>query len=217
MEVLVEHRHAFSVITKSAGVERDLDLLAPMAAQRLAAVYVSITTLDPGLARIMEPRASAPHRRLQAIRVLSQAGIPVGVSVSPVIPFINEPEIERILEAAADHGARCAFSILIRLPWEVNPLFQQWLEQHFPDRAARVMARIREMRDGRDYDARFGQRMTGKGVWAQLYGQRVEKAKRRFHLDDARPALDLSAFRRPAAGTPATPDTANASGQASLF
>lgn len=200
MEVLVETRHAFSVITKSAGIERDLDLLAPMARQNLAAAYVSITTLDPALARIMEPRAAAPHRRLQAIRALSEAGVPVGVSVSPVIPFINEPEIERIMEAAADHGARSAFSILVRLPWEVNPLFQQWLEQHFPDRAGRVMARIRDMRGGQDYDARFGHRMTGQGAWAQLYAQRVEKARRRHHLDGERTPLDLSAFTPPPAG-----------------
>lgn len=199
MEVLVDHQHAFSVITKSAGIERDLDLLGQMAERRLAAAYISITTLDPALARIMEPRAASPQRRLQAIRALADAGVPVGVSVSPVIPFINEPEIERIMEAAADHGARSAFSILLRLPWEVNPLFQQWLQQHFPDRAARVMARVREQRGGKDYDATFGQRMTGEGAWAQLYAQRVDKAKRRYGLDGERIPLDLQRFRRPAA------------------
>jgi len=198
MELMVECQHAFSVITKSAGIERDLDLLAPMAQQGMAAAYISITTLDPALARILEPRAAAPHRRLQAIRALSHAGVPVGVSVSPVIPFINEPEIERIMEAAADHGARSAFSILVRLPWEVNPLFQQWLKQHFPERAERVMARIREMHGGKDYDSRFGQRMSGQGVWAQLYAQRVEKAKQRYGLSGDRTTLDLSRFRAPA-------------------
>ena len=203
LEVMVEHRHAFSTITKSAGIERDLDLLAPMAEQGLAAAYVSITTLDPQLARIMEPRAAAPHRRLKAIQALSQAGVPVGVSVSPVIPFINEPEIERIMEAAADHGARSAFSILVRLPWEVSPLFQQWLEQHFPDRAARVMARIHEMRGGKDYDSRFGHRMKGQGVWAQLYEQRVLKARQRYGLNNERTPLELSLFRRPAPPAPA--------------
>ena len=140
IEVLAEHHHPFSLITKSAGVERDLDLIAPMAQRKLAAVYVSITTLDPALARVMEPRAASPERRLATIRRLAQAGVPVGVSVSPVIPFLNEPELERILEAAQDAGATSAFSIVVRLPWEVNPLFQQWLVQHFPDRAARVMA-----------------------------------------------------------------------------
>ena len=144
IEVLSECSHAFSLVTKSAGVERDLDLLVPMAAQGLVAVYVSVTTLDPQLSRIMEPRAASPQRRLRTIATLAQAGIPVGVSVSPVIPFINEPELERILEAAAAAGASRAFSVVLRLPWEVNPIFQNWLNQHFPERAARVMARIRD-------------------------------------------------------------------------
>ena len=198
IEVLAEARHPFSIVTKSAGVERDLDLLAPLAAARLAAVYVSITTLDPGLARILEPRAASPQRRLKLIEALSRAGVPVGVSVSPVIPFINEPELERILEAAAAAGARRAFSIVLRLPWEVNPLFQQWLEQHFPQRAARVMARVREMRGGRDNDSRFGSRMTGQGEWAQLLRQRFHKACSRHGLDRQRIELDLTQFRRPA-------------------
>jgi DNA repair photolyase len=202
LEVLFECSHAFSVITKSAGIERDLDLLAPMAARNLAAVYVSITTLDPQLARILEPRAAAPHRRLKVIETLSRAGVPVGVSVSPVIPFINEPEIEQVMEAAAAAGARSAFSIVLRLPWEVNPLFQDWLKQHFPERAERVMARIREMRGGKDYDARFGARMSGEGVWAQLFAQRVRKARQRYGLDDERMPLDLSQFRRPQAPLP---------------
>lgn len=197
IEVLCEARHPFSVITKSAGIERDIDLIAPMAAQNMAAAYVSLTTLDPQLARILEPRAAAPHRRLQTIRALTQAGIRVGVSVSPVIPFINEPEIEQILEAAAEAGATRAFSIVLRLPWEVNPLFQQWLEQHFPDRAARVMARIREMRGGRDNDANFGSRMRGHGIWAELLHQRVKKATARLGLDRERIELDFSRFQPP--------------------
>jgi len=200
LEVLVECRHAFSVITKSAGIERDLDLIAPMAAQSMAAVYVSITTLDPALARILEPRAAAPHRRLKVIETLAKAGVPVGVSVSPVIPFINEPEIERIFEAAAAAGARAAFSIVLRLPWEVNPLFQQWLQQHFPERAERVMNRLRDMRGGKAYDSRFHTRMRGEGVWARLITQRIEKARRRYGLDGDRTALDLSQFRRPRLG-----------------
>lgn len=197
MQVLVEARHPFSVITKSAGIERDVDLIAPMAAQRMAAAYVSITTLDPALARILEPRAASPARRLQAVRTLTQAGVPVGVSVSPVIPFINEPEIEHVLEAAAEAGATRAFSIPIRLPWEVNPLFQQWLAQHFPERAQRVMARVREMRGGRDNDPDFRTRMTGQGIWAELMRQRFQKAAQRLGLNRERIELDFSRFRRP--------------------
>ncbi len=204
IEVLSEHRHPFSLVTKSSGIERDLDLVAPMAAQRLAAVYVSVTSLDPALARIMEPRAAAPHRRLRTIETLARAGVPVGVSVSPIIPFINEPEIERVLQAARDAGATRAFGIVLRLPWEVNPLFQQWLEQHFPDRAARVMARIREMRGGRDYRADYGSRFTGTGVWAELIQQRLRKAIERLKFDTDRFELDLTKFKRPpaAAGAP---------------
>ncbi len=201
IEVMSEFKHAFSLITKSAGVERDLDLIAPMARRRLAAVYVSITTLDPELARILEPRAASPARRLQTIRRLADAGVPVGVSVSPVIPFINEPELEHILEAAHAAGARSAFSIVLRLPWEVNPLFQDWLRQHFPQRAERVMARVREMRGGRDNDSRFGSRMRGQGVWAQLLRQRFEKATQRLGLNRDRQALDLSQFSRPSIGS----------------
>ena len=196
IEVLSEHHHPFSLITKSAGVERDLDLIAPMAKRNLAAVYVSITTLDAALARVMEPRAASPERRLATIRRLAQAGVPVGVSVSPVIPFLNEPELERILEAAQGAGATSAFSVVIRLPWEVNPLFQQWLAQHFPDRAARVMARIREMRGGADNSSQFGERMTGSGVWAQLLRQRFQKASLRLGLQRRRVELDLTQFVR---------------------
>lgn len=197
IEVLAECRHPFSLITKSSGVERDLDLIAAMAAQRLVAVYVSITSLDAGLARILEPRASAPYRRLSTLEVLAKAGVPVGVSVSPVIPFINEPELERILEAAAQAGATSAFSVVLRLPWEVNPIFQQWLQTHFPQRAARVMARVRDMRGGKDYDASFGSRMKGEGVWAQLLQQRFSQAAARFGLNRERVELDLTRFRPP--------------------
>ena len=197
IEVLAEARHPFSVITKSSLVERDIDLIAPMAAQKLAAVYVSITTLDNELARKLEPRAAAPARRLRTIETLARAGIPVGVSVSPIIPFINEPELEEVLEAAQAAGATTAFSIVLRLPWEVNPLFQHWLDQHFPDRAARVMARVREMRGGKDNDARFGSRMTGQGIWADLLRQRLHKACHRLGLVHQRVELDVSLFRPP--------------------
>jgi DNA repair photolyase len=197
IEVLAECGHPFSVVTKSSGVERDLDLVAPMGRRGLAAVYVSVTSLDPQLARILEPRAAAPHRRIRTIAALARAGVPVGVSVSPIIPFINEPEIERILEAAANAGASSAFGIVLRLPWEVNPLFQRWLDQYFPDRAARVMGRIRDMRGGKDYDSTFSTRMRGEGVWAQLIAQRLAKAKRRFGLDGDRRELDVTQFQKP--------------------
>jgi len=199
IEVLAECDHPFSLVTKSSGVERDLDLVAPMAERGLAAVYVSVTSLDPAIARILEPRAAAPQRRIRTIEALARAGVPVGVSVSPIIPFINEPEIERILEAAAAAGASSAFGIVLRLPWEVNPLFQRWLDQHFPDRAERVMARVREMRGGKDYDSTFSTRMRGEGVWAQLIAQRLAKAKRRYGLDGDRRELDVSRFKKPLA------------------
>jgi DNA repair photolyase len=211
IEVLAEARHPFSIITKSSLVERDLDLIAPMAQANMAAVYVSLTTLDPALARAMEPRAAAPHRRLRTIEALAKAGVPVGVSVSPIIPFLNEPELERILEAAHNAGAQRAFSIVLRLPWEVNPLFQQWLEQQVPDRAARIMARVREMRGGKDNDSRFGTRFTGQGVWAQLLRQRFEKAADRLGLRRERVSLDLTQFR------PVASAAELASGQARLF
>jgi DNA repair photolyase len=197
IEVLAECKHPFSIITKSSGIERDLDLLGPLAQERLVAVYVSVTTLDPTLARILEPRAAAPARRLKTIERLAAAGVPVGVSVSPVIPFINEPELERVVEAAVAAGAQRAFSILLRLPWEVNPLFQQWLEQHFPERKARVMARLREMRAGRDNDPRPGTRMTGEGIWAQLLARRFQRVCARLGLNNDRIALDDSCFVRP--------------------
>ena len=199
IEVLAEAQHPFSIITKSGLVERDIDLIAPMAAQRLAAVYVSLTTLNAELARKLEPRAASPQRRLRTIETLSRAGIPVGVSVSPVIPFLNEPELEHILEAARQAGASSAFSIVLRLPWEVNPLFQRWLEEHVPERAARIMARVREMRGGKDNDSRFGSRMTGQGLWAELLRQRVQKACQRLGLSRRRVELDLTRFRRPPA------------------
>lgn len=209
IQVLADCAHPFSLVTKSSGVERDLDLIAPMAQRGLVAVYLSVTSLDPALARILEPRAASPQRRLRTIEALARAGVPVGVSVSPIIPFINEPELERVLEAAANAGATCAFGVVLRLPWEVNPLFQQWLDQHFADRAARVMARVRELHGGRDYDAHFGRRMNGEGVWAQLLEQRFTKASARFGLNRDRVELDLTQFRKPLA--------ARGDGQRDLF
>ena len=196
IEVFKETRHPFGLVTKSSAVEQDLDLISPMAADRLAAVYITVTTLDGELARKLEPRAAAPHRRLRTIKTLVDAGVPVGVSVAPQIPFINE-DMEHVLEAAWEAGARSAFYTVVRLPWEVAPLFKQWLDVHYPDRAARVMARIREMRGGKDYDADFATRMKGTGLWADLIRQRFEKATNRIGFSRQRIALDMSAFRAP--------------------
>ncbi|MDP1954515.1 MAG: PA0069 family radical SAM protein [Polaromonas sp.] len=193
IEVLQQVRHPFSLVTKSSGVERDLDLIAPMAADRLAAVYVTITTLDPELARTLEPRAAAPHRRLRTIRALADAGVPVGVSVAPQIPFVND-DMEKVLEAAWQAGARSAFYTVIRLPWEVAPLFKQWLSLHYPQRAERIMARIHEMHGGQDYNSDFAARMKGSGLWADLIKQRFEKTCHRLGFNRQRVELDLSQF-----------------------
>src|SRR5690606_181526 len=152
------------------------DLLAPMAADCLAGAAVTLTTLDPAIARTLEPRAAAPARRLRTIRALAEAGIPVSVSIAPVIPFVTEPDLENIVQAAFEAGACSAHYIVLRLPWEVSPLFREWLEAHFPDRARRVMNRIQDMRGGKDYDADFATRMKGEGIWADLIRQRFEKA-----------------------------------------
>ncbi len=202
IEVMREARHPFSLITKSSGVERDVDLLAPLAHERLAAAYVTITTLDARLARILEPRAAAPHRRLRTIRTLAEAGIPVGVSVAPQIPFINE-DMEQVLEAARDAGATSAFYTVVRLPWEVNPLMREWLEQHYPQRAARVLARIQDLHGideagraaGKAYDADHATRMKGTGLWADLLRQRFAHACRRLGLNRRRIELDVTQFR----------------------
>ena len=196
LEVLQDCHHPVALVTKGSGVERDIDLLAGMAARRLAGVYVTVTTLDAELARRMEPRAAAPWRRLRTIRTLADAGIPVGVSVSPQIPFIND-DMEQVLEAARDAGARSAFYVVLRLPWELSPLFRQWLALHYPDRADRVMARIHDLRGGKDYDASFATRRTGQGLWAGLIAQRFAKACARLGLNRERAALNLADFRSP--------------------
>lgn len=196
LEVLHDCHHPVALVTKGSGVERDIDLLAGMAARRLAGVYVTVTTLDAELARRMEPRAAAPWRRLRTIRTLADAGIPVGVSVSPQIPFIND-DMEQVLEAARDAGARSAFYVVLRLPWELSPLFRQWLVLHYPDRADRVMARIHDLRGGKDYDASFKTRRTGQGLWADLIAQRFAKACAKLGLNRERAALNLADFRPP--------------------
>jgi DNA repair photolyase len=200
LQVLGECRHPYGLITKSALIERDIDLIAPMAEQGLACAAITITTLDGEIARTLEPRAAAPARRLRAIRTLTEAGIPVSVSVAPIIPFITEPEIERILEAARDAGAVGAHYVVLRMPWEVNPLFHQWLYAHFPDRAQRVLNRMKDMRGGKEYDSDFGKRMTGEGIWADLIRQRFTKAVKRLGMDGYTgrfSKLDGAQFRRP--------------------
>jgi len=196
IELMHETRHAFSLVTKSSGVERDLDLIAPMAAEGLVAVYVTITTLDSELTRKLEPRAAAPHRRLRTLRTLAEHGVPCGVSLAPQIPFLTE-DMEQVLEAAWDAGARSAFYHVLRLPCEVSPLFRQWLELHYPQRAQRIMARVHDMRGGKDYDSDFATRMKGSGPWAQLIAQRFQKTARKLGFNRERVSLDSSAFRRP--------------------
>jgi len=204
LEVLAAHRHPLVAITKSSLIERDIDLLAPLARRGQAFAAVTITTLDPVLARILEPRAASPARRLRTIRTLVDAGIPVGVSVAPLIPFITEPDLERVMEACAQAGATSASYIVLRLPWEVAPLFKAWLAAHYPERAERVMNRVREMRGGADYDASFAHRMKGEGLWADLLRQRFNHAARRLGLTGRNHGiLDVSEFYRPVAAASA--------------
>jgi DNA repair photolyase len=197
IEVLAECRHPLSFVTKSSLVERDIDLLAPMARQGLVVAFVTVTTLDPALARILEPRAAAPWRRLETIRRLAEAGIPVGVSLAPVIPFINEPEIEAVLDAAFEAGGRHANYIVLRLPWELKEVFRDWLAEHFPDRARRVMARLQDMRGGRDNDPRFRMRMKGEGIFAEMIRMRIDARLRRYGFERNRPALRTDLFVAP--------------------
>jgi len=200
LEVLGEAAHPVAIVTKSALVERDLDLLAPMARENLVSVTISVTTLDNGLASRMEPRASAPARRIEAIRRLATAGVPVGVNVAPIIPFLTDHEIESILEAAASAGASWAGWTLLRLPWEVKDVFRAWLGEHAPLKAAHVMARLKEMRGGRDNDPRFGKRFTGEGLFADLVRRRVRVARERLGMDREVPALACDRFRPPSPG-----------------
>ena len=200
LQLLSDCDHPATIVTKGAAViARDVELLASMAARRLVAVYVSITTLDPDLKRRLEPRAASPAARLRIIRELTAAGVPVGVMVAPVIPVLTDHEAERILEAAAAAGATGAGHVMLRLPHEVAPLFREWLAVHEPLKAAHVLSRIRDLRGGRDNDPRFGSRMRGEGPFAELFKQRFELAKRRLGLDreDPRFDLDTTRFRPP--------------------
>jgi DNA repair photolyase len=199
LEVLCAHRHPVSIVTKSAAVLRDLDLLAPMAAEGLARVAISVTTLQPALARAMEPRAAAPHRRLQAIAGLRAAGVPVAAMVAPIIPGLNDHEIEAILAAVAEHGALGAVHTLVRLPFEIKDLFADWLTAHVPDKAARVLALIRQCRGGRLNDPSFGRRMRGEGPFAELIARRMTAGRRRHGLDRPWPPLRTDLFEPPSA------------------
>jgi DNA repair photolyase len=201
LEVLAECEHPFTIVTKNALVERDIDLVAPMAAKRMARAYLSVTNLDTDLARKLEPRASAPYRRLEAIRRLADAGIPVGVLVAPLIPFVTDRYIEEILERAREAGATAAGYILLRLPHEVAPLFKEWLATHYPLKAEHVMSLVRQMRGGRDYESGFGVRQTGSGNFAELIGKRFDLACQRLGLNRrGREPLDTARFRPPRDG-----------------
>ena len=212
LEVLAECNHPVTIVTKSALVERDLDLLAPMAKKNLVKVFVSIGSLDRTLARRLEPRAASPQRRIDTLRALSSAGVPCGVMVAPIVPALSDKCIEEVLEAAASAGARTAAYIVMRLPHELKDLFRDWLAVHYPLRAEHVMSVVNQLRGGRDNDPRFGQRMTGTGLFADLLGQRFTIACKRLGLDGRdrggreTPDLDTTLFRPP-----------SAAGQLSLF
>jgi DNA repair photolyase len=199
LEVLDRFNHPVGIVTKSAGVLRDLDILTGMAKRRLVRVLVSVTTLDPALARRMEPRAASPARRLAAIAELSRAGVPAGVMVAPMIPGLNDAEMERIMEAAARAGARHAGYVLLRLPHELRQLFEDWLAAHFPDRAAHVLSLVRQTRGGALSDSRFHHRFTGQGAYAELLLRRFARAARQWGLDEARQPLDCTRFAVPGA------------------
>ncbi|MBM3584086.1 MAG: PA0069 family radical SAM protein [Alphaproteobacteria bacterium] len=201
LKVLAETEHPVGIVTKSALIQRDIDILAPMAGRGLAKAFVSVTTLDRELARRMEPRVAAPERRLETIQALAAAGIPTGVMFAPAIPGLNDHEMERVLEAAAQAGATMAGTVLIRLPLEIKDLFREWLETHVPDRAKRVITLIRECHEGKDYVAEFRRRQVGTGPIAQMLNQRFRLAAKRYGLDGDAATLDTTRFRPPRADT----------------
>ena len=203
LEVLAEYRHPCTIITKNALIERDLDLLVPMAQANLVHAFVSVTSLDNRLASTLEPRASAPHRRLRAVATLNEAGVPCGVMVAPIIPMVTDRYLEQILERAAAAGAKGAGYTVLRLPYELKELFREWLDLHVPERAEHVMSLIRQMRGGRDNDPRFGARMRGEGEFAELIRQRFALACRRFGISRGRDiVLDTAQFAPPRAESP---------------
>ena len=197
LEVLCEYRHPVAVVTKGTLIERDLDILGEMGRMGLARVGISVTTLDDRVSRLMEPRVPAPARRLRTIRALTEAGVPVRVMASPIVPALTDHELEAILEGAAEAGAVAASYIMLRLPLEVSELFQEWLAEHFPDRAQRVMGRVRELHGGKDYDPEWGKRMSGEGAFAELVAHRFAIATRRLGLARDLPPLRTDLFRRP--------------------
>lgn len=197
LEVLAECNHPVGIVTKSSLVLRDFDILKPMAAQGLARVYISITTLDRDLARKLEPRATAPHRRLETLRMLHDAGIPGGVMAAPMIPALNDHELENILKAATDNGAQDAFYSLLRLPHDVKDLFNAWLSEHYPDRRNRILKLVKETRGGRLNDSAFGQRFLGTGNYASLLSRRFKRACRQFGLNQRRMPARTDLFQKP--------------------
>ena len=203
LELLAECHHPCTIVTKNALVERDLDILVPMARERLVQVFVSVNSLDNQLAAKLEPRASAPHRRIKAIRTLAEAGVPVGVLVAPIIPALNDNDMEAVLEQAADAGARCAGYTTLRLPYELKALFREWLALHAPQRAAHVMSLVQQMHGGRDYDSDFTTRMRGQGVFAELIRRRFDVACRKHGFGRARELwLDTTRFVAPRKQSP---------------
>ncbi len=217
LRVLSDFNNPVGIVTKNHMVTRDIDILGDMAKRSLAEVFVSVTTLDKDLARTMEPRASAPHRRLEAIRALAAAGVPVGVMTSPMIPGLNDHEMEAILEAASDAGATRAGFIVLRLPLEIKALFEEWLRQHRPDRAERVLSLIRQIRGGALYQAEFGKRMRGEGPIADLLASRFAVAVKRLGLNRQRYRLDTARFRVPDAARTALVDARRDARQLKLF
>lgn len=197
LKVLHDFNHPVGIVTKGTLIERDIDILAEMAAKGLTRVGISVTTLDPKTSRAMEPRVPLPAARLRTIQRLTDAGVPVRVMVSPVIPALTDHELEAILQAAKDAGAVAASSIILRLPREVATLFRDWLATHYPDRAARVMGRVRELHGGKDYDPTFGRRMVGQGEWAAMMQQRFKLAAKKLGLDRTLPPLRTDLFARP--------------------
>ncbi|BAP42364.1 radical SAM domain-containing protein [Pseudomonas sp. StFLB209] len=198
LEVLLRYRHPVTIVTKGSLILRDLDLLSELARQRLVSVMISLTTQDDELKRILEPRAAAPAARLRAIRVLREAGVPVGVLCAPMIPMINDSELETLMQQARDAGALSASYIMLRLPLEVAPLFEEWLASHYPQRAAHVMSLIRQSRNGANNDSRFGSRMRGEGQFAELLSKRYALAARRLGLNGRESfALDCDSFCPP--------------------
>ena len=197
LQVLQACRHPVAIVTKSALVERDIDILSEMAQDDLVCINVSVTTLDSELARSLEPRAAAPHRRLRTIETLANAGIPVSVSVAPIIPVLTDPELDSILTAASEAGASSANYILLRLPLEVSELFQQWLQEHYPLKAEHVMTRVRDTRGGKEYVSEFGERMHGRGAFADMISQRFARTCKKLGLAKREYDLNCNAFRIP--------------------